>query len=114
MPCWQEGKVDRAARRQRGLTVNTPSARRSRRLHAQRRVNVLVVDLVLVAQQMVVNAKGKEAVFPTRVGDDTSDGNTLVIQRLIRVTREHVRSKQRLRRARDSDRLKKVTAKKAV
>ena len=61
---------------------------------------------------MVVNAKGKGAVFPTRVGDDASDGNTLVIQRLIRVARKHVRGKQRLRRARDSDRLKKVTRQK--
>ena len=94
-PVGREGKVDRAARRQRGRTAYAPSFRRSRRLHAQRRVNVLVVDLVLVAQQMVVNAKGKRAVFPTRVGDDASDGNTLIIQRLIRVARKHVRGKQR-------------------
>ena len=61
---------------------------------------------------MVVNAEGKGAGFPTRVGDDASDGNIPFIQCFVRISRKHVRGKQRLRRARDGDRLKKVARQK--
>ena len=63
---------------------------------------------------MVVNAEGKGAGFLTRIGvdNDASDGNLPVIQALVCVTRKHVRGKQRLRRARNSDRLKEVTRQK--
>ena len=63
---------------------------------------------------MVVNAEGKGAGFLTRIGvdDDASDGNLPVIQALVCVTRKHVRGKQRLRRARNSNRLKEVARQK--
>ena len=62
---------------------------------------------------MVVNAEGKGASIPTHVGNDASNGNFLVIQALSRITREHVRGKQRLRRARNGNRFKEVARQKS-